>query len=93
MPRTAAEQADPLNPRDAIDDALALADRFGLTLGFHAASQEDYLAIVGGYAAHHGLAFDPGEALEWAMRRGGRSGRVAWHFIVELAGRAGRTLS
>jgi predicted AAA+ superfamily ATPase len=90
--RRAAEQDDPLNPRDAADDQLALADRFGLSLGFHACSQEEYLAIVGGYAEDLGLAWDEGEALEWTKRRGARSGRVAWHFITELAGRAGRTL-
>lgn len=82
----------PLNPRDALDDQLALADRFGLSLGFHACPQDDYLAIVRGYADEHGLEWSETEALEWAKRRGARSGRVAWHFIVELAGRAGQTL-
>ncbi len=84
------EQDDPINPRDAVDDQLALADRFGLSLGFHACSQDDYLAIIAGYAAHHGLAFEPADALEWSKRRGARSGRVAWHYVSELAGRAGR---
>ena len=82
----------PLNPRDALDDQLALADRFGLSLGFHACSQDEYLAIVRGYAEEHGLAWSEAEALEWAKRRGARSGRVAWHFITELAGRAGQAL-
>jgi predicted AAA+ superfamily ATPase len=82
----------PINPRDAVDDRLALADRFGLALGFHACSQEDYLAIVRGYAAEHGLAWDESDALEWARRRGARSGRVAWHYVVELAGRAGKPI-
>ncbi|MEO6152447.1 MAG: ATP-binding protein [Croceibacterium sp.] len=86
------EQDDPLNPRDTVDDQMALADRFGLSLGFHACSQDEYLAIVRGYAAAHGLAYTSGEALEWAKRRGGRSGRVAWHFIVQLAGIAGKAL-
>jgi predicted AAA+ superfamily ATPase len=86
------EQDDPINPRDAVDDQLALADRFGLSLGFHACSQDDYLAIIAGYAAHYGLAFDPADALEWSKRRGSRSGRVAWHYVTELAGRAGRAL-
>lgn len=90
--REASEQDDPLNPRDALDDRLALADRFGLTLGFHACSQEDYLDIVGGYAGEFGLEWDRGEALEWAKRRGARSGRVAWHYVTELAGRAGKRL-
>jgi len=82
----------PLNPRDAVDDQLALADRFGLSLGFHACSQDEYLAIVRGYAEDLGLAWQEGEALEWAKRRGARSGRVARHFITELAGRAGLAL-
>ena len=92
VPRHAAEQDDPINPRDAVDDKLALADRFGLSIGFHACSQDDYLAIVGGYCASLGLEWDQGEALEWAKRRGARSGRVAWQFVTELAGRAGQSL-
>ena len=91
--RHASEQDDPLNPRDAVDDQLALADRFGLSLGFHACSQDEYLAIVDGYAEDLGLAWEQAEALEWARRRGAHSGRVAWHFITELAGRAGRPLA
>ncbi len=85
----AAAAADPLAPRDAAEDRLALADRFGLVLGFHAASQGDYLAMVEGYARHHGLPFDPADALAWAQGRGARSGRVAWQYVEELAGRAG----
>ena len=92
LPRQTSEQDDPLNPRDAVDDQLALADRFGLSLGFHACSQDEYLAIVRGYADEHGLEWSEAEALEWAKRRGARSGRVAWHFIVELAGRAAKPL-
>ena len=87
--RDVGEQDDPLNPRDMVDDQLALADRFGLSLGFHACTQDDYLAMVDGYAAAQGLAWDRGEALEWSKRRGARSGRVALHFVTELAGRAG----
>jgi predicted AAA+ superfamily ATPase len=90
--REPGEQDDPLNPRDTVDDQLALADRFGLSLGFHACSQDDYLAIVRGYGEAYGLDYSEAEALEWARRRGARSGRVAWHFIVELAGRAGKAL-
>lgn len=86
------DRLGPVNPRDAVDDSLALADRFGLSLGFHVCSQDEYLAIVAGYAQAYGLHFDAAEALEWARRRGTRSGRVAWHFITELAGRAGRRL-
>ena len=87
-----AEQDDPINPRDVVDDRLALADRFGLSLGFHACSQDDYLAIIAGYAAHYGLTFAEEDALAWSKQRGARSGRVAWHFVNELAGRAGRSL-
>jgi len=87
--RHASEQDDPINPRDVVDDRLALADRFGLSIGFHNCSQEDYLAIITGYAETLGLTFEPGDALEWSRRRGARSGRVAWHYVTELAGRAG----
>ncbi|HEU0045954.1 DUF815 domain-containing protein [Sphingomonas sp.] len=90
LPRDMAEQA--INPRDAADDQLALADRFGLSLGFHALDQDGYLAIVARDAQAHGLAWQPAEALEWAQRRGSRSGRVAAQFVVELAGRAGRSI-
>ncbi|MGN6497044.1 MAG: DUF815 domain-containing protein [Tsuneonella sp.] len=92
VPRHGAEQDDPLNPRDAVDDMLALADRFGLSAGFHNASQDDYLAIVAAYADPLGLAWDEQDALEWSRRRGARSGRTAWQFVTELAGRAGRQL-
>ena len=92
VPRHMAEQDDPINPRDAVDDKLALADRFGLSIGFHNCSQDDFLAIVSGYAAVTGLVFEEADALEWAKRRGARSGRVAWQYVTELAGRAGRSL-
>ncbi len=90
--RHMAEQDDPINPRDVVDDRLALADRFGLSLGFHACSQDDYLAIIAGYAVHYGLAFAEDDALTWSKQRGSRSGRVAWQYVNELAGRAGRSL-
>lgn len=86
------EQDDPINPRDAVDDRLALADRFGLSIGFHACSQDDYLSIISGYAEEFDLPWEETDALEWAKRRGARSGRVAWQYIVELGGRAGVTL-
>lgn len=92
IPRSHAE-ADAVNPRDVLDDRLALADRFGLSLGFHACDQDTYLAIVAGYAAAHGLDADPRAALAWAVQRGHRSGRVAWQFIAEVAGAAGRRLA
>lgn len=91
--RQMSEQDDPINPRDVVDDQLALSDRFGLRLGFHAASQDDYLAMIIRYADAHGLDFDRDDALLWARQRGSRSGRVAWQYIVELAGRAGKPLA
>jgi predicted AAA+ superfamily ATPase len=90
--RSLSEQDDPINPRDAVDDRLALADRFGLSIGFHNCTQDDYLAIIAGYADDLGLSWQPGDALEWAQRRGARSGRVAWQYIAELAGRAGKAI-
>ena len=90
--RSMGEQDDPINIRDVVDDRLALADRFGLSLGFHKCSQDDYLEMVARYAGHLGVDHDPQDALTWATQRGARSGRVAWHYAVELAGRAGKTL-
>ncbi len=92
VPRDMAEQGDPISARDVMDDKLALADRFGLSLGFHVVDQPTYLAIVAGYAKAHGLRFDPADAIGWATTRGARSGRVAWHYVVELAGREGKRL-
>jgi predicted AAA+ superfamily ATPase len=92
VPRDIAEQESAINPRDSVDDHLALADRFGLSLGFHVVDQVGYLAIVRAYADRFGLAFDPDEAVGWSTRRGGRSGRVAWHYITDLAGRSGKKL-
>ncbi|MFN7173561.1 MAG: DUF815 domain-containing protein [Thermaurantiacus tibetensis] len=80
--REAAEAAR--HARDAEDDALALTDRFGLVLGFHAASQEQYLAMCRGYLAAEGLALDEVDALAFALARGGRSGRTAWHYRTEV---------
>ncbi|WP_439534620.1 DUF815 domain-containing protein [Polymorphobacter sp.] len=89
----ATTDADDPNPRDTRDDHLALADRFGLRLGFHACDQETYLAICAAYAEAHGLAFDRQAALAWAAGRGARSGRVAWQFTVETAGAQGVVLN
>ena len=85
-------EEDAINPRDAADDQLALADRFGLSLGFHALDQDGYLAIVAGYADAYGLEWEPADALEWAQRRGSRSGGVSWQFVLVVAGRAGQRL-
>lgn len=92
VPRSMGEQDDPINPRDVVDDRLALSDRFGLSLGFHALDQDAYVAIVRRYAERYGLEVEPLAAIQWATQRGSRSGRVAWQYVVELAGRAGRTL-
>ncbi|RYE04521.1 MAG: ATP-binding protein [Sphingomonadales bacterium] len=92
IPRDIAEQSSAINPRDSVDDNLALADRFGLSLGFHVIDQDTYVDIVRGYAEAHRLAFDPAEAIGWATRRGSRSGRVAWQYVVDLAGRSGKSL-
>lgn len=90
--RHLSEQDDPVNPRDVLDDKLALADRFGMSIGFHNCSQDDYLEIIQSYADFHSLDWERGDALEWSRRRGGRSGRIAWQYVMELAGRAGRSL-
>jgi len=92
VPRDIGEQESAINPRDSVDDHLALADRFGLSLGFHVVDQAGYLAIVRAYADRFGLPFDPDEAVNWSTRRGGRSGRVAWHYITDLAGRSCKNL-
>ncbi|HEX3495759.1 MAG TPA: ATP-binding protein [Methylocella sp.] len=90
------ERGTTINPDDAVQEKISLSDRFGLWLGFHACSQDDYLAMVHGYAEHFGLA--PAhekierEALEWALMRGSRSGRTARQYIQDLAGRLGKTV-
>lgn len=98
MPRDIVEneRSTAINPSDAVDEKLSLSDRFGLWLGFHVCSQDDFLAMVRGYAEHYRLDYAAAdlkrEALEWAATRGSRSGRVAWQFIQDLAGRLGKTL-
>lgn len=85
------ERATAINPGEATEEKVSLSDRFGLWLGFHNASQDDYLAMVRAYVEHFGIAVDDKElerdALEWATTRGARSGRVAWHYVQDLAGR------
>lgn len=85
------ERSTAINPAEAVEEKVSLSDRFGLWLGFHKCSQEDYLAMIDAYAAHFQLAVSPdqlhAEALEWSTTRGARSGRVAWQFIQDLAGR------
>jgi predicted AAA+ superfamily ATPase len=90
------ERSTAINPSEAVEEKVSLSDRFGLWLGFHNATQDEYLAMVRGYATHHRLKIKDAElvreALEWSMTRGARSGRVAWQFIQDLAGRLGHRL-
>ncbi len=86
------EEDAAVNARDVADDRLALADRFGLKLGFQYPDQPAFLKMVAAYATHFELGWEEADALAFAHQRGGRSGRVAWHYTVELAGRAGRSL-
>lgn len=90
--RDIAEQDSAINVRDVVDDRLALADRFGLSIGFHNVDQQAYLAMIEHYAAAYDLPFDPADAVQWATQRGSRSGRVAWQYVTELAGRAGKRI-
>ncbi len=96
MPRdmTENERSTAINPSEAVEEKVSLSDRFGLWLGFHNCGQDEYLAMVDGYAAHYGIALDDlhASALAWAAARGSRSGRVAWQFIQDAAGRLGKTL-
>jgi uncharacterized protein len=91
------ERSTAINPGEAVEEKVSLSDRFGLWLGFHRCSQDEYLAMVQGYVAHFripcGAEELEREALEWATTRGARSGRVAWQFVQDLAGRAGVRLS
>jgi uncharacterized protein len=90
------ERASAINPGEAVEEKVSLSDRFGLWLGFHRCSQDEYLAMVEGYVAHYAVHADSDtwrrEALEWATTRGARSGRVAWQFVQDLAGRLGYRL-
>lgn len=90
--RNAVDEDAAVNARDVADDRLALADRFGMKLGFQYPDQAAYLEMVAAYAEHFGLEWQQQDALAFAYQRGGRSGRIAWHYAVELAGRAGRPL-
>jgi uncharacterized protein len=87
------ERSTAINPGEAVEEKVSLSDRFGLWLGFHRCSQDEYLAMVEGYVSHHRIAIGGDalrrEALEWATTRGSRSGRVAWQYVQDLAGRLG----
>ena len=91
------ERSTAINPGEAVEEKVSLSDRFGLWLGFHRCSQDEYLAMVRGYCGHYGIKLADEElereALEWSTTRGSRSGRVAWQFTQELAGRLGVRLS
>lgn len=85
------EESDAIHGKEVIDEKVSLSDRFGLWLGFHTCSQEEYLEIVKNYSQYYKLKINPSElkaeALEWSATRGSRSGRVAWQFILDLTGR------
>jgi predicted AAA+ superfamily ATPase len=87
------ERASAINPGEAVEEKVSLSDRFGLWLGFHRCSQDEFLAMVEGYVRYYGVPVESEtlrrEALEWATTRGSRSGRVAWQFVQDLAGRLG----
>jgi predicted AAA+ superfamily ATPase len=90
------ERSTAINPSEAVEEKVSLSDRFGLWLGFHNCSQDDYLAMIESYASHYGIALDKdalnARAIAWAAGRGARSGRVAWQFIQDLAGELGKRL-
>ncbi|MGN6285960.1 MAG: ATP-binding protein [Afipia sp.] len=91
------ERSTSINPGEAVEEKVSLSDRFGLWLGFHKCSQDEYLEMVRGYSRHFGVTIDDAElerqALEWATTRGSRSGRVAWQFTQEIAGLLGVKLA
>ena len=91
------ERSTAINPAEAVEEKVSLSDRFGLWLGFHNSSQEVFFAMVEGYAAAFALPIAPealrAAAVEWSMTRGGRSGRVAWQFIQDIAGQLGVRLT
>jgi uncharacterized protein len=90
------ERSTAINPSEAVQEKVSLSDRFGLWLGFHHCSQDEFFAMVDGYAKHYKLKIKTetlhAAAIEWSVTRGARSGRVAWQFIQELAGRLGQKL-
>lgn len=87
------ERGSAINPSEAVEEKVSLSDRFGLWLGFHPCSQDDYLAMIRGYCDAYGVEIDAdtlrAEAIEWQATRGARSGRVAWQYFTDLAGRRG----
>ncbi|WP_283177413.1 ATP-binding protein [Gemmobacter sp. 24YEA27] len=91
------ERSSAINPGEAVEEKVSLSDRFGLWLGFHPCSQDEYLEMIRGYCDAHGVTVSPerlrAEAIEWQATRGSRSGRVAWQFFCDLAAREGVTLA
>jgi uncharacterized protein len=91
------ERSTAINPSEAVQEKVSLSDRFGLWLGFHSCSQDEFLQMVDGYAAHYKLPVKRAElhagAIEWSVTRGSRSGRVAWQYIQDVAGRTGTKLT
>ncbi len=91
------EGSTAINPHEAVEEKVSLSDRFGLWLGFHKCTQDDYLSMIYGYADHFKLEIDRddlrAQSLTWATTRGGRSGRVAWQFIQDLAGRLNQQIN
>ncbi len=91
------ERSSAINPSEAVEEKVSLSDRFGLWLGFHPCDQDEYLAMINRYCTAHGVSVDPetlrAEAIEWQATRGARSGRVAWQFFVDLAGRNGKHIA
>ncbi|MGB7317254.1 MAG: ATP-binding protein [Planktotalea sp.] len=91
------ERSSAINPGEAVEEKVSLSDRFGLWLGFHPCDQDAFLAMIDGYCAAANLSIDPAtlraEAIEWQATRGSRSGRVAWQFFCDLAGRHGVQIS
>jgi predicted AAA+ superfamily ATPase len=87
------ERSTAINPAESVEEKVSLSDRFGLWLGFHPCDQDEFLSMIESYCAAYGVAVDPeslrAEALEWQATRGARSGRVAWQFFTDLAGRQG----
>ena len=90
------ERSTAINPSEAVQEKVSLSDRFGLWLGFHNCSQDEFFAMLEGYAAHYKLKISAEDlraaAVEWSVTRGSRSGRVAWQLIQDIAGRLGQTL-
>ena len=87
------ERQQGINPGEAVEEKVSLSDRFGLWLGFHPCSQDQYLEMIRGYCSAYGVTVAEevlrAEAIEWQATRGARSGRVAWQYFVDLAGRSG----